>query len=78
MGIGRDGQKAQPVRVARVMKGTCGICYQGIIAGQAYDYRSGTNTRNRCLVHYNCYKPSSAPTYEELQAFAKAEGREEE
>lgn len=71
MAIGRDGTKSNLPRVARVMKGVCGICYRPIIAGQAYDYRGGTNTQNQCLVHYNCYKPLGAPTYEELKEIRK-------
>ncbi len=66
MTIARAG-KSQPVRVARVYKGTCGICYQPVVTGQAYEYGGGTNTKNQCLFHYNCHKPTSAPTWEELQ-----------
>ena len=68
MAIGRDGTKAPPVRVARVYKGLCHICFEPVTAGQAYDYRSGTNTSSQALVHYNCYKPADAPTWEELKA----------
>ena len=60
--------KAQPVKVARVYKGTCGICYEGVFAGQAYEYAGATNTKNQCLVHYNCNKPSNAPAWEELSS----------
>ena len=31
-----------------------------------YEYAGGTNTQNRRLVHYNCHKPTGAPTWEEL------------
>lgn len=62
------GRKEQPVRVARFDKGICGICFEMVTAGQAYDYKGGTNTKNRQLVHYNCYKPTNAPTWEELKA----------
>jgi len=55
------------VRVARTMRGTCGICYKLVVAGQAYEYTAGTNTSNTKLVHFNCYKPDSAPTWEELK-----------
>lgn len=67
MGIGKDGTKAQPTRVARVSKGICPICYQEIISGQAYDTRGGSNTRVSRLVHYDCYRPVGSPTYEELR-----------
>lgn len=66
MGFGRRNY-TPPVRVARVYKGKCGICYQDIIAGQAYDVMDGSNTSNQRLVHYNCYKPTNAPTWEELK-----------
>jgi len=37
--------------------------------GEAYEECvGGTNTRNGYLAHYNCHKPSSAPTWEELVA----------
>ncbi len=67
MPIARQG-KGRPVRVARVMQGTCRICHQYVIAGQAYEYVGGTNTGNQYLVHFNCYKPANAPTWEELKA----------
>jgi len=56
----------QTAKVARVYKGKCGICHQDIIGGQAYDIMGGSITSRQCLVHYNCYKPANAPTYEEL------------
>ena len=59
-------RNSPPPRVARVYKGKCGICYKDIFQGQAYDYRGGTNTSNKRIVHYNCYKPEGAPTWEEL------------
>lgn len=64
MAISRGGKDL--VRVARVMKGKCGVCHQMVIAGQAYEYVGGTNTSNQYLAHYNCYKPTNAPTWEEL------------
>ena len=37
--------------------------------GEAYEECvGGTNTRNGYPAHYNCHKPSSAPTWEELVA----------
>ena len=56
----------QTAKVARVYKGTCGICCQDIFAGQAYDIMGGSITSRQCLVHYSCFKPVNAPTYEEL------------
>lgn len=57
------------VRVARFMKGECGICHKMIMPSEAYETCvGGTNTRNGYLAHFNCYKPSAAPTWEELPA----------
>ena len=68
MPIAREG-KSQPARVARFMRGTCGICHQMIMPGEAYETCvGGTNTRNGYLAHYNCHKPSNAPTWEELKS----------
>ena len=55
------------VRIARTYRGKCGICDQPIIAGQAYEIGLASNTRAGRIVHYNCHKPSSAPTWEELK-----------
>lgn len=65
MTIAREG-KARPTRVARTYRGVCHICWDDVVAGQAYEYAGGSNTQSHYLVHYNCYKPSGAPTYEEL------------
>ena len=55
------------VRVARFMRGECGICHKMIMPGEAYETCvGGTNTSNGYLSHYNCYKPEGAPTWEEL------------
>ena len=67
MGFSR-AHEAPPPRVARVYKGKCGICFKDILAGQVYDYKDGSNTSNIHIVHYNCYKPSGAPTWEELKS----------
>jgi len=62
----RDGN---PIRVARFMKGKCGICHKMIMPGEAYETCvGGSNTSKGYLAHYNCYKPDGAPTYEELKA----------
>ena len=66
MPITRGGQHR--VRVARFMRGDCGICHKMIMPGEAYETCvGGTNTRNGYLAHFNCYKPEGAPTYEELK-----------
>lgn len=65
MGQCQSGAKAQPVRVARVYKGECGICFKPIWPGEAYELRGGSIIRNNCLVHFNCFKPDGAPTWEE-------------
>lgn len=66
MPISRGGE--HKVKVARFMRGKCGICYKMIMSGEAYETCvGGTNTREGYLVHYNCHKPSGAPTWEELQ-----------
>ena len=60
--------KGVPVRIARSYRGKCGICYKPIIKGDAYESGIGaTNIRAGYIAHYNCYKPSGAPTYEELK-----------
>ncbi len=67
MPISRGGKLK--TKVARTMRGRCGICYKPVISGEAYETCvGGTNSENGYLAHYNCYKPSGAPTYEELQA----------
>lgn len=65
MPISRSGKST--VRVARYRKGLCGICHQEVMPGQAYEYGGGTNTQNQRLMHFNCNKPSNAPTWEELK-----------
>ena len=53
-------------KVARTYRGLCAICYQPIVAGEAYEEGAlASNTRAGVAVHYNCHKPSSAPTYAE-------------
>lgn len=65
MPISRTGNSR--VRVARFMRGVCGICHKMIMPGEAYETCvGGTNTKPGYLAHYNCYKPESAPTWEEL------------
>ena len=60
--------EGQPVRVARFMRGNCGICPKMIMPGEAYETCvGGTNIKNGYLAHYNCHKPTGAPTYEELK-----------
>jgi len=55
------------VRVARFMRGECGICHKMIMTGAAYETCvGGTNTKEGYLAHYNCYKPEGAPSWEEL------------
>ena len=67
MPIARVGKS--PARVARFMRGECGICHKMIMPGEAYETCvGGTNTKNGYLAHYNCYKPDNAPTWEELKA----------
>ncbi len=58
----------QPIRVARFMRGECGICHKMILPGEAYETGCGKSmTRNVYIAHYTCYKPDGAPTYEELK-----------
>ena len=55
------------VKVARFMRGVCGICHKMIMPGEAYETCvGGTNTSNGYLAHYNCYKPIGASAWEEL------------
>jgi len=56
------------IRVAKVYQGKCQICQLPVLAGQAYVLTSRSITKNQSLVHYNCYKPTNAPTWEERQA----------
>ena len=65
MGMTRGGKAW--VKVARTYRGLCGDCHQPIMPGQAYERVGGTNSKNQYLAHYNCHKPSNAPTWEELQ-----------
>jgi len=59
--------KGTPVRVARTMRGKCGICHKMIMPGEAYETCvGGTNSKNGYLAHYNCNKPTNAPAWEEL------------
>ncbi len=67
MSIGKAG-KSRSVRVSRYDREICRICKSPVLHGQAYCYTGGTNTNNQYVVHYNCMKPTSAPTWEELQA----------
>ena len=67
MPITREGKSR--VKVARFMRGECGICHKMIMLGEAYETCvGGSNTHNGYLAHYNCHKPNGAPTYEELRA----------
>ena len=66
MGISR-AHEAPPPKVARVYKGKCGICHGDIFPGQVYYFTGGSKTSNAQIVHFNCYKPSGAPTWEELK-----------
>ena len=62
-------RECNPIRVARFMRGECGICHKMIMPGEAYETCvGGTNISNGYLAHYNCYKSPNAPTWEELQA----------
>lgn len=70
MPISREGKIK--VRVARFMRGDCGICHKMIMPGEAYEtYVGGTNTRNGYLAHYNCNKSYNASTWEELSDSSK-------
>ena len=61
--------KAPTTKVARTYRGLCAICYQPIVAGEAYEEGAlASNVRAGSTVHYNCYQPLGAPTYEELKA----------
>lgn len=69
------GDKPSNPRIARTYRGRCAICGKPILPGQAYeDGVMGTNTLVSKTVHYNCYKPVGAPTWEEILALRK-EGR---
>ena len=66
MGFSRSN-KGIPLKVARFMRGDCGICHEMIMPGEAYETCvGGSNTGNGYLAHFNCYKPIDAPTWEEL------------
>ena len=69
MGFSTAGRNSpsNKIRIARYMKGECGICLKMIMPGEAYDKMDGSNTSNVRLVHYNCYKPEGSPTWEELK-----------
>jgi hypothetical protein len=63
---------ANKVTVARYMRGKCGICHEMITAKEAYlTCVGGTNTSNGYLAHYNCYKSTDAPRWEELKPEAQ-------
>lgn len=65
MAISRTGNNN--VTVARLMRGRCGICYEMIMPGEAYETCvGGTNTSNGHLAHFNCYKPIGSPNWENL------------
>ena len=71
MAIAKHGSRMRVV-VARTRHGTCGRCYQPVVAGQAYvNHVGGTNSRPSHLVHYNCYKPTGAPEITDKTLVAK-------
>ena len=49
------GSPANKVRIARYMRGECGVCYKMIMPGEAYETCvGGMNTCKGFLAHYNC------------------------
>jgi len=49
------GSKSNDHKVARTMRGKCGICHEMIVAGEKYfTCVGGTNTCNGYLAHYDC------------------------
>ena len=71
MGFSRDEGKDFKITKARFMRGECEICYKMIMPDEYYVKTCGSITRNCGIAHYNCYKPSGAPTYEELISTGK-------